>query len=130
MQLMQSVYYKLDLQNIYQQKFYISALQTELARKGQENQEEQKRLRETVEALQKQLHQNEVNLRSKENELRIEQDRLAEERRKLETEKEITLATLRHDQTRLQVNNTIVSLFKRSIAKSRFTGYLLAIIMT
>ena len=56
-----------------------------------------------VEGLQKQLSQNEVNLRSRENELRREQDLLAEEKRKLDTEKEITMANLRHEQTRIQV---------------------------
>ena len=43
----------------------ISDLQTELARKGHETQEEQKRMTELVEKLQSQLSQNECDLKSK-----------------------------------------------------------------
>lgn len=77
-------------------------MQEELARKGQESMEEQKRLREMVEKLETQMSQNDVDLRSREATLRRSQDRLEEERRKLETEREITLAHLAEDKISLQ----------------------------
>ena len=51
----------------------ISDLQTELARKGHETQEEQKRMTELVEKLQSQLSQNECDLKSRETQLRRQQ---------------------------------------------------------
>ena len=56
-----------------------------------------------VEKLQNQLSARDVELRSKEFELHRRQNHLEEERRKFETEKEITLAKLKEDQVRLQV---------------------------
>ena len=48
-------------------------MQTELARKGHETQEEQKRMTELVEKLQSQLSQNECDLKSRETQLRRQQ---------------------------------------------------------
>ena len=90
---------------------FFSALQKELIKKGQENQLEQKELKEMVDKLQNQLSSRDVELRSKEIELHRRQNSLDEERRKFETEKEITLAKLKEDQVRLQVKpNTLFNL--------------------
>ena len=82
----------------------ILGLQSELARKGHDTQEEQKRLADMVEKLQSQLGQNERDLKARESHLRRQHDRIEEERRKLETEREIQLATWKEEQTRLQVH--------------------------
>ena len=81
-----------------------------MIKKGQENQLEQKELKEMVDKLQNQLSSRDVELRSKEIELHRRQNSLDEERRKFETEKEITLAKLKEDQVRLQVKNLIFNL--------------------
>ena len=82
-----------------------------MIKKGQENQLEQKELKEMVDKLQNQLSSRDVELRSKEIELHRRQNSLDEERRKFETEKEITLDKLQEDQVRLQVKpNTLFNL--------------------
>ena len=74
-----------------------------MVQKSQDNQLEQKELKETVEKLQNQLSTRDVELRSKEFELHRRQNQLDEDRRKFQTEKEITLAKLQEDQVRIQV---------------------------
>ena len=70
---------------------------------AQENQDEQKLLRETIDKLQKQLTDKEQELAARESALRRQQDKVEENRRKFELEKEITLERLREDRMRFQV---------------------------
>ena len=81
----------------------LQQLQAELTLKGHETQEEQKRLNEMVEKLQSQLTKNECDLKSRESKLRRQQDQIDEDRRKLETEHEIQMASWKDEQRRLQV---------------------------
>ena len=70
---------------------------------AKENQDEQKLLRETIDKLQKQLTDKEQELAARESALRRQQDKVEENRRKFELEKEITLERLREDRMRFQV---------------------------
>ena len=70
---------------------------------AQENQDEQKLLRETIDKLQKQLTDKEQELAARESALRRQQDKVEENQRKFELEKEITLERLREDRMRFQV---------------------------
>ena len=78
-------------------------LQGKLVKLTQENQDEQKLLRETIDKLQKQLTDKEQELAARESALRRQQDKVEENRRKFELEKEVTLERLREDRLRFQV---------------------------
>ena len=78
-------------------------LQGKLVKLAQENQDEQKLLRETIDKLQKQLTDKEQELAARESALRRQQDKVEENRRKFELEKEVTLERLREDRLRFQV---------------------------
>ena len=79
-------------------------LQGKLVKLAQENQDEQKLLRETIDKLQKQLTDKEQELAARESALRRQQDKVEENRRKFELEKEVTLERLREDRLRFQVH--------------------------
>merc|ERR1712066_389030 len=78
----------------------LQVLQGKLVKLAQENQDEQKLLRETIDKLQKQLTDKEQELAARESALRRQQDKVEENRRKFELEKEVTLERLREDRLR------------------------------
>ena len=75
-----------------------------MVKTSQENQEEQKRLGETIDKLQKQLTDKEQELAARECALRRQQDKVEEDKRKFELEREITLTRLKEDKIRIQVH--------------------------
>ena len=79
-------------------------LQAEIVKTSQENQNEQKLLRETIDKLQTQLIDKEQELAGREHEIRRQKDKNEDDIRKFELEKEITLQRFREEKLKIQVN--------------------------
>ena len=78
-------------------------LQAEIVKTSQENQNEQKLLRETIDKLQTQLIDKEQELAGREHEIRRQKDKNEDDIRKFELEKEITLQRFREEKLKIQV---------------------------
>ena len=84
--------------------FFHLGLQAEIVKTSQENQNEQKLLRETIDKLQTQLIDKEQELAGREHEIRRQKDKNEDDIRKFELEKEITLQRFREEKLKIQVN--------------------------
>ena len=79
---------------------------------SQENQNEQKLLRETIDKLQTQLIEKEQELAGREHEIRRQKDKNEDDIRKFELEKEVTLQRFREEKLKIQVGNLDLILLK------------------
>ena len=87
-------------------------LQAEIVKTSQENQNEQKLLRETIDKLQTQLIDKEQELAGREHEIRRQKDKNEDDIRKFELEKEVTLQRFREEKLKIQVGNLDLILLK------------------
>ena len=83
--------------------YSISELQTKFNSRLEQESLEQKELRALIENLERQIREKDVAQNDRENDLRIQEDKLSSERRKFETERDICFAKLELENSRIQV---------------------------
>ena len=72
---------------------------------------EQKELRGLVESLERQVREKDAAQNDRENHLKVQEDKLKSERRKFETERDICMAKLDLEKSRIQVTNGLYGFF-------------------
>jgi hypothetical protein len=81
----------------------ITAFQEQLSSKSAENERENQRLVQLIEDLESKIRDRETELRDRETEIRRKEFEMESERRKFQTEKEITMARMEDERQKVKV---------------------------